>query len=192
MPSLKAVPLLADWGSVPDWLAAIGTLLAFAATVVLLSREGRARKHLQAAEERRLEEQHREQAARVYIAWDWGTTSSDGEEAQQVYTVRLVNGSAEVIDDVILVLHADPKATKGAMVAPLRRLLPEERTERRYEFKADVSDGFGPDKLQLMTGLEAAFRNSQGWWRINNEHRLTSITEEEYAVVRSTYPLRSR
>lgn len=60
---MAILPLAAgpDWGSVPDWLAAVGTLAAFAVALRLLAKELTAR--------REAEEDRRREQARLISAW---------------------------------------------------------------------------------------------------------------------------
>jgi len=105
------LPLAAspDWGTVPDWLAAVGTLAAFAVALRLLGKELAAR--------REQEEDRRRAQARLVNAWlGVKTRESDGEE----YSAVVKNDSDEPIYQVFTTagpavgrFASDPEAGRG-------------------------------------------------------------------------------
>jgi hypothetical protein len=85
----------ADWGTVPDWLAAVGTLLAFAVALRLLFKELDARRENE-------EDRRREQASRV-AAWARPVGAGPNDHA-----MMLRNNSEQPVTAVRLVMeHPD-------------------------------------------------------------------------------------
>jgi hypothetical protein len=76
------------WGTFPEWLAAIGTLLAFAVALRLLFKELEARREAQ--------EDRRRNQARLVAAW---ITSKWASETELRFTLVVRNGSDEPIYD---------------------------------------------------------------------------------------------
>jgi hypothetical protein len=99
---MAALILLAhtDWGSVPDWLAALGTVAAFGVALRLLAKELAAR--------REAEEDRRREQARSIGAWPTAPVPEHPRAANQVFTVILRNGSQEPVYNVQAVMkHPD-------------------------------------------------------------------------------------
>lgn len=95
------LPLAAgpDWGSVPDWLAAIGTLAAFAVALRLLAKELTAR--------REQEQDRRSEQARHVAAWAFRAA---GTPAGHILFVR--NKGEEPVSSIRLVMeHPDEPGT---------------------------------------------------------------------------------
>jgi hypothetical protein len=82
-----------DWGSVPDWLAAVGTLAAFFVALRLLAKELAAR--------REQEEDRRRNQARLVVAW---ATFKEVSETEVRYSVVMRNGSDEPVYDGLCVV----------------------------------------------------------------------------------------
>lgn len=120
-----------DWGSVPDWLAAIGTLAAFGVALRLLAKELDAR--------REQEEDRRRAQARLVNAWPTMKWRESDGEAESWFVV--VNASDEPVYQVKVTVvprdsgfAADPEAARGQVPTieedlplPLR---PQETSER--------------------------------------------------------------
>jgi hypothetical protein len=87
-----------DWGTVPDWLAAIGTLAAFGVALRLLAKE--------LAVRREQEEDRRRNQARLVAAW---VTLKEVSETEVRYSVVVRNGSDEPVFDGLCVVV--PSAT---------------------------------------------------------------------------------
>ncbi len=113
----------AEWGTVPDWVTAFGTLAAFAVALRLLAKELTIR--------REAEEDRRREQARLVSAWtrEPALTTAGG----LTLAVIARNGSAEPIYQVHVVLvspnsiHADdPEAATGQIgtVEVSRPILP--------------------------------------------------------------------
>jgi hypothetical protein len=81
-----------DWGTVPDWLAAFGTLAAFFVALRLLAKELAAR--------REQEEDRRTEQARLVAAW---MTSKWASETEVRHSIVMRNGSDEPIFDGLCV-----------------------------------------------------------------------------------------
>lgn len=95
-----------EWGTVAEWVAAIGTAGAFAATVLLLRTEARARR---AAEAYRRSEQ-----ARLVAAWPTSVTEAQpeneyGNAVEDGVTVAWHNRSEEPVSDVVIVIDGQPE-----------------------------------------------------------------------------------
>jgi hypothetical protein len=128
----------ADWGTVPDWLEAFGTLAAFAVALRLLAKELAAR--------REVEEDRRRAQARLMSAWitTWLPAGADmkshairvapgrpprSPEEQPKAFVIVRNGSDEPVSDVratmttiavhLLPQAADPEAASGSQWSPM-------------------------------------------------------------------------
>jgi hypothetical protein len=88
-----------DWGTVPDWLAAVGTLAAFAVALRLLAKELAAR--------RQYEEDRRRGQARLVAAWT-STPSMSRRlgDKPSMFDVIVRNGSDEPIYAVVLTMLA--------------------------------------------------------------------------------------
>ncbi len=65
----------AEWGTVPDWVTAFGTLAAFAVALRLLAKELAAR--------REVEEDRRRQQARLVVAWKTIEPPSESDPARR-------------------------------------------------------------------------------------------------------------
>ena len=89
----------AEWGTVPDWLAAVGTLAAFAVALRLLAKELTARREQE-------EDNRREQARRVSI---WAQTAREPPDPSRwQYRLVLRNASEEPVFAVTFIMeHAD-------------------------------------------------------------------------------------
>jgi hypothetical protein len=82
-----------DWGSVPDWLAALGTVAAFAVALQLLAKELEVR--------REAEEDRRSEQARLVSAWP---QDPFWEQGQTWLPVAIRNGSSEPVYQVRAVM----------------------------------------------------------------------------------------
>lgn len=92
-----------SWGDIPSWVAAVGTVGAFAVSLWLLYLTVADR-----AEERSYKRS--EQARRIHIATPWAASAS-GEKfnwLNATYMVNLTNNSDEPIHDVMLRLDVTP------------------------------------------------------------------------------------
>jgi hypothetical protein len=130
-PSVLAGP---DWGTVPDWLAAVGTLAAFAVAFRLLAKELTARREYE-------EDRRRQQASRV-ASWvgvvedpDLALSPWASETGTRRVAAVLHNGSEEPVYDCRVHLEIDPaaegsfsKVVDGAFQKGERRLTLDDRT----------------------------------------------------------------
>jgi hypothetical protein len=100
------LPLAAglDWGSVPDWLAAVGTLLAFAVALGLFRKEQTARREQE-------EDRRREQVGPV-SAWTELEVQRDeaGQASGMDFQVYIRNGGPEPVHDLRVTLVAEGSA----------------------------------------------------------------------------------
>jgi hypothetical protein len=94
-----------DWGTVPDWLAAVGILAAFAVALRLLGKELAARR--EAEEDRR-----REQARQVSV---WATEIEQVPPAlgSLVFFVVRANRSDEPVYDVLIEMASNDPGGPG-------------------------------------------------------------------------------
>jgi hypothetical protein len=159
----------AEWGTVPDWVTAFGTVAAFAVALRLLAKELAARQEQ--------EEDRRRAQARLVNAWP-GVRSrrSDGGE-EYAYFAVVKNNSDEPIYDVYTTaapmdgrFASDPEAARGqAQVINYdwKNLLP-----------GDSREGGLPGPRFLAIGL--SFTDSQGrrWKRLPNG-TLTEVTKRQ-------------
>jgi hypothetical protein len=137
---VTVLPLAAgpDWGTVPDWLAAVGTLAAFAVALRLLAKELAARREQE-------EDRRREQASRV-ACWleivedpDWPPRHWAPDKPVRAVAAVLQNGSEEPVYDCRVHIELDPGAS-GKLVSGDRqysleeRTLPPGRTQRSVSF----------------------------------------------------------
>jgi hypothetical protein len=169
-----SLPLAAgpDWGSVPDWLAAIGTLAAFAVALRLLAKELAAR--------RDQEEDRRRAQARLVNAWPTMRWRESDGEAEGWSVVR--NDSDEPIYQVKLTVvprdsrfASDPEAARGqaqTIEDDWMGVLPRQTRE-----------GWLPAEWKLSTWYVAmglSFTDSQGrrWKRLPNG-TLTEVTKRQ-------------
>jgi hypothetical protein len=124
----------AEWGTVPDWVTALGTILAFLVALRLLAKELAA--HHEAEEDRR--------RAQVRLVAGWVTPPRPDPQAPANFVFDLVirNASEEPIYDLNAVMvppngpHAnDPEAappTVGAARIQRGTLPPDEYVELRF------------------------------------------------------------
>jgi hypothetical protein len=92
---LPILPLAqAELGTVPDWLAAVGTFLAFAVALRLLFKELAARREVE-------EDRRREQASRVAI---W-TQSVPAPGPSATYAIVMNNSSEEPVSAITFVMY---------------------------------------------------------------------------------------
>jgi len=102
-----------DWGTVPDWLAAVGTLAAFAVALRLLGKELAAR--------REAEEDHRREQARRVSVWATEIEQVPPALGSLVFFVVRANRSDEPVYDVLIEMASnDP----GGAWAPWRKHIP--------------------------------------------------------------------
>lgn len=136
---------MVDLGTVPEWIAAVGTAGAFFATAWLLWREEEARR-------RRHEEEAKGQARRVNV---WAVGEVESTPDTQVIDVALSNSSEEPVYTV----HVDAMEPAGDGMVTLFRIstLPpgEEPRIKRVEASKNIMRGAG-------TRLRIRFRDSQG------------------------------
>jgi hypothetical protein len=163
-----------DWGSVPDWVAALGTVAAFLVALRLLAKELAAR--------REQEEDRRRAQARLVNAWlamKWVKSSDPDDELQGWIIVN--NASDEPVYQVKLTVvrtdsgfASDPEAARGQAPTieedlPLP-LLPQEHSER-----------WAPAEWKLGTWhvvLGLSFTDSQGRrWKRVPDGSLTEVTK---------------
>jgi hypothetical protein len=97
-PTLAAGP---DWGTVPDWLAAVGTLAAFAVALRLLAKELAAR--------REYEEDRRTEQARLVSTW---TTfpERDAQDSSLYWFYVVVKNASEVPVHNVSVVMEEPRS----------------------------------------------------------------------------------
>jgi hypothetical protein len=161
-----------EWGTVPDWVAAVGTVLAFAAALGLLMKE--------LAAHRGYEEDRRRAQARLVNTWPvmkW--RESDGE-AEGWFVVE--NASDEPVYQVKLTavpldsaFASDPEAARGqakTIEKDLRLpLLPHERRE------GDLPAEWKLGTWHVVLGL--SFTDSQGrrWKRVTTTGTLTEVAQ---------------
>jgi hypothetical protein len=160
-----------DWGTVPDWLAAIGTVAAFGVTYRLLRKE--------LAAHRLYEEDRRRAQGRLVNAWlelRWRSNS----EAEPWFTVK--NASDEPVYQVKITIvpagsrfAADPEAARGQtdmiVGGEYRQLLPQESRQQSID---DVEWTFATWALVL--GL--SFTDSRGLrWERSPDGSLTEVTK---------------
>jgi hypothetical protein len=161
-----------DWGTVPDWLAAIGTLAAFVVALRLLAKELTAR--------REQEEDRRRAQARLVNAWltmKW--RESDGE-AESWFVVT--NASDEPVYQVKVTVvpgdsgfASDPEMARGQA----------ETIEENWNsplLPHESRDGCVPDEWNWWTrkaSLGLSFTDSQGrrWKRIPVTGALIEVTK---------------
>jgi hypothetical protein len=174
---LPILPLAqVEWGTVPDWLAAVGTLLAFAVALRLLFKELAAR--------REVEEDRRREQARLVSAWTLRDQFQTGFGTYELgFAVKVRNASQEPVYDLKFTLvpyegpfATDPEAARradetvetGTEGGDLGRLPPGETIRFRIKQR--------PHLESLVLGL--SFTDSQGrrWKRLPNG-TLTEITK---------------
>jgi hypothetical protein len=157
-----------DWGTVPDWLAAIGTLLAFAVALGLFRKEQKARREYE-------EDRRREQASRVAC---WVGMVEDpslprapwaSDRPLRVVAAVLNNGSEEPIYDCRVHLELDPAGT-GTFWNGDRRLTLAERVvpPGRIQYPLRLSHADPPDVSAWMIFTDAAGRR----WERHPDGRL--------------------
>jgi len=124
----------AEWGTVPDWVTAFGTLAAFAVALRLLAKELAARREVE-------QDRRREQASRV-ACWVQLVEDKDQppmpwapDRPARVVAAVLQNGSEEPVYDCRVHLEIDPaaegtflKVVDGDFQKGERRLTLKERT----------------------------------------------------------------
>lgn len=154
------------WGSVPDWVEAIGTSGAFVAGLLLLRR--------QLSELRALETMREREAARHVAAW-WKWDSALPEPRYRIF-VR--NGGA----DPVYKCRSEIVFTDGRdSVSYYLPLLPPEETE---EFLVsprdlDVAPGDYPRSPDPFATVELSFEASDGRvWRRDGDGTLTELTTQ--------------
>jgi hypothetical protein len=138
-----------DWGTVPDWLAAVGTLAAFAVALRLLAKE--------LAVRREAEEDRRRDQARLISAW-----LADPEDIDRNVWLMIIatNGSDEPIYGFHAVLVPsespftdDPEAGLGQVgTAQFRRetLPPKETTRGMFQVVKDgIVTGVMPGPVSI-------------------------------------------
>jgi hypothetical protein len=151
MPAFKWTPW---WGTLPEWLATVGTLLAFVVALRLLFKE---------LESRREDVDVRLRAqARLVAAWV-AQISSDETRARRRTTCHLLtrNGSDEPVHNVTVTL-----CERGSAKDSLH-----ERATRGYSLLApQTTEAFGPVYLEeelyfawASLTVSVAFRDSQGY-----------------------------
>jgi hypothetical protein len=172
-----------NWGSAPDWLAAVGTVGAFAVAIVL---------YIQSQADRKVERQHRfevdqqqrrAQAARVSI-----TEPEPGNPTQvlpvvvdqweQTWSATVHNNTDEPINDVtvvldIVALEPDPSGTVGEVdVIDIGRVMArrEENVSQDYILPGR-QDG---EPIVCRVTAELDFTDSAGvLWHRDANHNLT-------------------
>jgi hypothetical protein len=149
----------AEWGTVPDWVTAFGTLAAFAVALRLLAKELTARREYE-------EDRRREQASRV-ACWV-GVVVEDPYSppapwASEIGTPKVAavlnNGSEEPVYYCRVHLELDP-AGIGTFWEGDRRLTLAERVvpPGRMEYPLRLSDADPPDVSAWMTFTDGAGR----------------------------------
>jgi hypothetical protein len=159
-----------DWGTVPDWLAAIGTLAAFGVALRLLAKELAAR--------REQEEDRRSSQARLVSAWP---TDPQVEGGRLRVTVVVKNGSDEPVYQVHAVLvppdspwAEDPEAGAGQVpAAEIGRMMlpPGQKEEGRFPMIMSIlHTGIGPGPVGI-SFTDAAGRR----WKRYPDGRLVEL-----------------
>ncbi len=142
-----------NWGDLPTWVAAVGTVGAVIVALVLSGREGR----------RQIRAQRRHQAELV-TGWLSGNSRSSSETQQMLRRVDLQNASSQLVYHVIISLVI----TRGA--GTIQR---EYGTEYRT-FLGELPPGkrsteieHGDGGMMMRFGIELAFRDAAGrsWLR---------------------------
>lgn len=138
-----------DWGSVPDWCAAIFTGLGFGAAVYQLRRarldQDDARKAAQVHETERREAMAR--AVGVSISW------GDSAEGVTAAKVEVVNSGPFPIHGVVLIIEAD----EYPMEVVIGTLLPGRSVEDTY-----LVDRSEPAFAELTSGAQVRFTDTYG------------------------------
>lgn len=157
-------------GTVPDWIAALGTIAAFAVALRLLAKELSAR--------REQEEDRRRAQARLVAGWVAMPEQDPQAPANWVFGVVVRNGSDEPIHDVNAVMvpagspyASDPEATPPAIAAVrvLRESMPPGETiEQRLRMVPIMPGSFG------MSFTDAAGRR----WKRYPDGRLVEPTRQ--------------
>lgn len=99
-----ALKLTSWYGTLPDWLAAAGTIGAFVAGLRLLGKELETRR--EALEDRRLAQ------ARMVAAWAT-EPYLEGESGEKKFALKAYNGSDEPIYEVAVVLKPHPRVLEN-------------------------------------------------------------------------------
>ena len=86
-----------EWGTIPDWLAAFGTLAAFAVALRLLAKE--------LAVRREAEEDRRSEQARLVSTWDTFPEPDPRDSSQSRFFVVVRNASEEPVYSVTVVME---------------------------------------------------------------------------------------
>jgi hypothetical protein len=156
-----------DWGSVPEWIAAGGTLAAFFVALRLLAKELVVR--------REAEEDRRRDQARMVSAWSFPELTGDAAPLKLDVYIMVRNGSDEPVHDVRITLV--PKDSPFAADPEQAR---EKAPWKAYDW--DLLPPGGPIKVfidfhssaPVVLGL--TFTDSQGrrWRRVGGT--LTEVT----------------
>jgi hypothetical protein len=165
-----------DWGTVPDWLAAVGTLAAFAVALGLFRKEQQARRESE-------DDRRREQASRV-ASWVGVVEDLDSpplpwasEMGRRRVAAVLHNGSEEPVYDCRVHIELDPaatgsfwKAVAGTFQPGERRLTLTDRTLPPGRIQHPLSLGRAdlPHASVWMTFTDAAGRR----WKRHPDGRL--------------------
>lgn len=172
---LESMPA-GTWG---EWVGAIGSILAAGGALWLLKREGDDRRELQQAERRRGEAERRDQASRVYVAYSHGANWWRNDVTEhQTWSVRIVNGSAEVLNDLAILVEVTPRTTTASIVHKIERVLPGEEATFTFALQGPTSVK-QPDAERggwLLRGVEVLFDNSRGSWHISDSHALNLVS----------------
>jgi hypothetical protein len=154
-----------QWGDVPTWVAALGTVGAVAVALVLAGRDGR----------RRIAQERRRQAELV-TAWvtDDATTVTDQLESKVYLGLVVQNSSTQLVYQLI----ASLVATQGAYREDAR-----DEDHRFRTYVGDVPPGsrrtrleYGGHGMSIRLGVEIAFQDAGGrWWRRKGNGNLEQL-----------------
>ena len=176
-----------DWGSVPDWIAGVGSVLAFVAFGIAFLWEVRKRR---IDERRSALNSERAQAAEVSCWLSRPTPSNLYSTVVSVFrkaTIHVTNSSKLPVYDASVLLWAPIIVTEPILWQRYTVLPPV--AEPLVISSEESDDAEGVRILRYATGVSIRFRDSQGtWWyrsRDGRLHRLTSSTWREAFDVES-------
>ena len=144
------------WGTAPEWLAAVGTLLAFAVALRLLFKELDTRREA-------LDDRLRSQA-RLVVAWTSHNPGSGELALSRLWYIRIKNGSDEPVRNVTVTLYVK-RPSQHPPLEPLHRrkykVLAPQTLMTTERLPVDESTFDGPP-------VSIVFRDSQGYmWKRN-------------------------
>lgn len=167
-----------DWGTVPEWLAAVGGIGAATGALVLLRREGAQLQDLQRAEVQRAKQEERKYATRVFVsAPTVGGISSNGTQASRKVKVAVTNESESVVNNLALtVALVDPTGVTGPASVDHRRarLMPGAREDLECHFTFDAQGKTASHPYPEAVRASLDFEDVNGVrWHIGPDHSLT-------------------